>query len=679
MRSFLLFTIGCIVLMPAGATEPVHAERYALFGQAWRSREAADLDLLAPHLAKDPDPWTRELAVITTAAAAVRHGNDVLCLRLMDSLEHVIPGEHHLIASWMHRLRAMSYKRTRALDRAEEEVLKGLELIQNKGYRLEEASALIALAEVCRATHDLARAMELLQKAEILLDGTGDEVVLCDLYINRGNLYYEQDRFPEAWAMYKRTMDMATRNDLRSMVRNAGANLAAVAYMTDRNDLALALYDSLDLALAGMDTHLHAEIIRHSGLTLAAMDRHEQAIGRFERALAMQQVVGDIPGRAKTLQMLSTSLWALGRRQEAVRMSEEALAKARNDIRLVSELHFKLHTWYAELGHTQRSLDALRAHKVLDDSLKNALFSERMAQMEVRYDTEKKERSLAQRETELWQETDLRRQRTTQRNVLLACTALLIVFSTMLFRNMQHRRRLAEQDRLLYQERINDQMQRSEVRVLNAMMEGQDKERERIAKDLHDRLGSLLSAIKLQFGALEERIQVLRTEQREQYDKVYGLLDHAVSEVRRISHNMMRGTLAQFGLHTALHDLRSSVAVKGQLEVELNLFGLEERMDRRIEVTAYRIVQELVTNALKHARPTEISVALTRTDTTLHIVVNDNGAGFDTAALDRTRTGMGLANVRERAAAHHGVVILDSTPGRGTTITVEMALSDEQA
>lgn len=535
---------------------------------------------------------------------------------------------------------------------------------------------MISLAELYRATGEHARSMELLQQAEMLAGPVNDEVILCDVYINRGNLYYEQDRFDEAWAMYRTTLDMAARNNLPLLMRNAASNLAAVAYMTDRYDLALNLYDSLDNAMAGTDSHLRAEAIRHAALTSATMGDHRQAIARFERALAMQEVLGDVPGRAKTLQMMSTSLWALGRRDQAVAMSERALSIARslNDRKLIAEQQLKLHDWYHQRGEVERALVALKEHKVLSDSLDAALFGERIAQLEVRYDTERKERILMQREAELEQEVEVRRHRTTQRNILLVCTALLIVTAVVLYRNVLHRRRLAAQEKQIYEDRIKDQMQRSEVRALNAMMEGQEKERERIAKDLHDRLGSMLSAIKLQFGALEDRVEALQAGQRDQYEKVYGLLDEAVSEVRRISHDMMRGTLARFGLEAALNDLRDSVAVQGRLEVELSLFGLKERMDRNVEIDAYRIVQELVTNALKHARPTEISIALTRTEQELNIVVADNGPGFDPATMAPGAFGIGLSNVRDRARAHGGTVRIDSGHGRGTSINVDIPL-----
>ena len=116
---------------------------------------------------------------------------------------------------------------------------------------------------------------------------------------------------------------------------------------------------------------------------------------------------------------------------------------------------------------------------------------------------------------------------------------------TLLVRDLRQRKRLAVQEHDLYEQRINGMMRKQEIRSLDAMMEGQEKERNRIARDLHDRLGSMLSAVKLQFSALEGRIEVLQNDHRKQYAQVVGMLDEAVGEVRRISHDMVSNSLAR--------------------------------------------------------------------------------------------------------------------------------------
>ncbi|HRD53311.1 MAG TPA: ATP-binding protein, partial [Flavobacteriales bacterium] len=154
------------------------------------------------------------------------------------------------------------------------------------------------------------------------------------------------------------------------------------------------------------------------------------------------------------------------------------------------------------------------------------------------------------------------------------------------------------------------------------------------------------------------------------------LLEQTTSELRQISHDMAAATLNRFGLEKALKDLRDTLHISGRLHVELNTFGLDQRtgsapgtgLERSVEIALYRIVQELVSNVLKHAKASELSIAVTRAPGRLSVVVSDNGLGFDTA---QQSDGMGLSNVRSRAAALGANVQVDSTSGKGTTVSVE--------
>ncbi|MCU0320495.1 MAG: sensor histidine kinase, partial [Flavobacteriales bacterium] len=253
--------------------------------------------------------------------------------------------------------------------------------------------------------------------------------------------------------------------------------------------------------------------------------------------------------------------------------------------------------------------------------------------------------------------------------IALGISALAVtIIALLLARSLRNRRRLAEQEQKLHAQRVDELLKQSELDALNAMMEGQEKERDRVARDLHDRLGSMLSAIKHQIDGLDADIQGLQTEQRGNYSKVNRMLDEAVGEVRRISHDMVSVTLARFGLEKALEDLCDSVRLNGKLAVELALFGLEQRMERGLEITVYRMVQELVSNVLKHAGARELSISVTRGPGRISVIVADDGRGFDT---DAAADGIGLANVRARAAAMGAQVTVNSTPGKGTTVSIE--------
>jgi signal transduction histidine kinase len=251
---------------------------------------------------------------------------------------------------------------------------------------------------------------------------------------------------------------------------------------------------------------------------------------------------------------------------------------------------------------------------------------------------------------------------------VIAGTLVFALVAFLLVKRVQQARRSVRQEKALREKQVNELLQGQEITAMHAMFEGQEKERERMARDLHDRVGSMLGTVKMQMEVLEERMGTDQGAREDQYHKVYGLLVETVGEVRRISHDMVTGTLARFGLEKALEDLCASVRVRGGMAVELRVFGLEQRLEPAMEITLYRVLQELVGNALKHAKATELSINVTRSLGRLSVMVSDDGAGFDPSTPG---DGMGLENVRKRAATLGGNVTIDTALGKGTTVSLE--------
>ncbi|MBK6342469.1 MAG: sensor histidine kinase [Flavobacteriales bacterium] len=333
---------------------------------------------------------------------------------------------------------------------------------------------------------------------------------------------------------------------------------------------------------------------------------------------------------------------------------------------LEAEILIELHDWYNELGRTADALKHLQAHVTLADSLNKARYDDQLARSEALYESEKKERRIAEQEQTLLLAEEAQRRRAIQRNAFIGLAAVLLLVALLLYRSMRARHHLAQKERELHSQQVDQLLAQQELKSINAMLEGQENERDRMGKDLHDRLGSMLGGIKANMSALEDRVEAMREDQ--QYQKVNRLLDQAVGELRQISHDMAASTLSRFGLEKALKDLRDTLHITGRMQVELKAFGLDERLERSVEIAIYRIIQELVSNVLKHAKANEIIIDVTRTPGRLSVVVSDNGVGFDTT---KQTDGMGLSNVRSRAASLGATVQVDSTPGKGTTVSVE--------
>lgn len=497
-------------------------------------------------------------------------------------------------------------------------------------------------------------------------------------YENLGALYLKIGRTEDAGELYREMLAEARLRQDASLLASGYVDLSAVRSKEGRHAEVVAYSDSaLALFRASGNAQRTADAYLNRAMALMGLGRLAEAGNDLDTAMAAYQFMGDQEGIVSVRVDRASLYLRQGKPAEALEQCNMGLALARENG--LAGLRANVLSIRADalraLGRYDEAVTTLKKYLVLKDSILGERATEQLASAEMRekYDAEGRIAQIGQLKMAKDKEQALRKRRTTERNGLFLAAAGLLVLCFLLYRNVQHRRKLALQAQLLHEQRINDLMHDNEVQVLNAMLAGQDTERERVAKDLHDRLGSMLSAVKLQFGSLESRIEAMHTEQDKQYRKVNVLLDDAVDEVRRISHDMVKGALKDFGLPQALEDLCDSLSVKGQLEVEMDLFGLDLRMERSVEIAVYRIVQELVSNALKHGRPTEITIAITRRSGELSIIVSDNGKGFDPAAHG---DGMGLGNVRSRTAALGGDLHIDTTPGHGSTISIELPLPE---
>ena len=205
------------------------------------------------------------------------------------------------------------------------------------------------------------------------------------------------------------------------------------------------------------------------------------------------------------------------------------------------------------------------------------------------------------------------------------------------------------------------------------MITGQEKERSRIAQDLHDGLGGLMASIKAHLSKIRKEVQLL--DGLNIYDKTRLLVNEAADEVRRIAHNMMPASLKHLGLSAAVHDLGVRISDQG-LETHVEIYGQEFKLTDSIQIMIYRIIQELAHNAVKHAFAKELLLQLLFGDDNLSISVEDNGRGFDPNNVEE---GLGLHSTRSRVRYLQGTIEISTNDGKGTAIQIDIPLSSVSA
>jgi len=204
------------------------------------------------------------------------------------------------------------------------------------------------------------------------------------------------------------------------------------------------------------------------------------------------------------------------------------------------------------------------------------------------------------------------------------------------------------------------------------MIEGQEEERKRIARELHDGLGVLLSATKMQFTSIKDT----SPENRPMIEKAIQLLEQASGDVRKISHNMMPGLLTKLGFFEAVEDLFDNLNDTGNLQAILEINGSQERMPENREIMLYRIVQEMVNNTLKYAQAGKIKLLINVLSDHLTMVFADDGIGFDAEKVLRTNSeSLGLKSIQSRVNFLNGEVVLESRPGEGVKYSFQVPLT----
>jgi signal transduction histidine kinase len=285
--------------------------------------------------------------------------------------------------------------------------------------------------------------------------------------------------------------------------------------------------------------------------------------------------------------------------------------------------------------------------------------SEYANELETKYEVEKKSTKI------MLQEIQLREKSILNYFLVVAATGLLII-SILVYR-------MHIQKHKLQQQRISELETEKQLMATEAVLKGEEQERSRLAKDLHDGLGGLLSGIKYSFNTMKGNL-VMTAENHQAFERSMDMLDSSIKEMRRVAHNMMPEALVKFGLDIALKDYCNDINRSGALQVKYQSFGLEDvNLDQTTAITIYRIAQELVTNTMKHARAKTAIVQVTNADGQLAITVEDDGEGFDTIILKLSK-GIGWTNIQHRVDFLKGKLDVDSAPGKGTSVHIEFSV-----
>ena len=238
--------------------------------------------------------------------------------------------------------------------------------------------------------------------------------------------------------------------------------------------------------------------------------------------------------------------------------------------------------------------------------------------------------------------------------------SVMIIGGVILIRELFYSLKRADTDRL-----------RSEKRVINAIINTEENERKRFAKDLHDGLGPILSTVKMSLSALNERIK--DASGKVILNNTNHLVNEAISTIKDISNNLSPHVLSNFGLESAISAFTTKINQTKAIQIDFKSNMETQRLENEKEVVIYRAVCELINNSILHSGASRIEIELNKHEKFVTLQFYDNGRGFDTSTLRKEDSkGMGLSNIETRVKTEEGVFIMESTPGKGTSALIKM-------
>ena len=341
-------------------------------------------------------------------------------------------------------------------------------------------------------------------------------------------------------------------------------------------------------------------------------------------------------------------------------------AKAGVEAKLITYYENK-YLIYEELSDYKNAFKYLLKIKTLSDSIFNIQKTKLISDLEMKYEKEKDQAHILSLKNENLQKNLELNRRTNQRNIFLAGGSGILVISILIFAFYRQR---VKKDKIIADQRIEKLEREKKLLAAKSIVEGQEEERKRIARELHDGLGVLLSTAKMQFKTIEDK----SPGNSEMIKKAAGLLEKASSDVRRISHNMMPGILTKLGLDEAIEDLFDNINDTPGITAILNITNEEEkRLPENTEIMIYRMVQEMVNNTLKYAGADKVTLDLIYEEETVSLQYSDNGKGFDVEEKLKNKS-IGLTSIQSRVNFLGGKLNINSRPGRGTTFFISIGI-----
>ena len=530
------------------------------------------------------------------------------------------------------------------------------------------------------------------------------------MYENMGNTFQEMQRLDSAATYYFKALPIFEGFQDSLKMANVYSDLANVFTQTDKQERALGYINrAVEISKKLEDGYYLSHLVNKENI-LWKLKRRNEAEKVNNQIIALARKLNDVVDMADALQnqcnhdverkhyekllnhaqelaklnpqlqsaerttladyWLSVAYYFNRNYPKSYNYIEEAVIKAE---KLQNTEHLQqYYTHYAKVILAYKN-DPILAEKFnnLSDSLREVSFNKNILkttkELETKYETDKKERSIQQLSIE-----NLNKKR--QISLLIFSVILLSVALIFFWLWMQNRNRIRKQEQILHDQKLKQLENEKQLLASRAVLQGQDEERSRLAKDLHDGLGGILSSVKYSFQNMKQSF-ILQHEHALAFERSMNLLDESLAELRRVSHNMMPESLAKLGLEDALKNYIQTLDENSEISFTYQSFGLEDvELENIYKTTIFRVIQELTTNIIRHSNAKEALVQVMVKDNQINITIEDDGVGFEPQQVNK-QPSMGVQNLYNRIDYLKGKVDLQTGLGSGCSYYIEIPLT----
>lgn len=528
-------------------------------------------------------------------------------------------------------------------------------LIQQNISKSLKAKGYVEKSIIFSKKGDFETSIQLLKKAIPIYEAEKNKKGISTTFKMMGNIFFNIRQQKDAVTYFKKAIEIYPEEGNSPAVAGIYNNISRAYRAMNMRDSAL--YYQNALKEVAFNQTEDQEIIFMAYLNEADYATMDNDLIRAEKnitkAIDVAENLGNISMKAAGLQIRSQIFISQKKYNlaiEDVKSSIEILKSidSQTKLRASQDLLIEL---YKLSGRYKEALDELQSYEKEYNTQRVQAIQDNLKELKIKYETAEKDLKLSEQSLAL-------KIKESERNLFLGSSIALTLLALLILSVLYQQKKVARQ-------KLVQLKTEQEIASLKSLMTGEEKERSRIARELHDGLGGILAAARMQLSNLSSEVS------HQKIPAVEDLLLKASTESRRISHNLLPENLVKLGLDDALKDFIHGINEGKIIEVEYHSIGLEERLPENVELSVYRIIQELINNIIKHSGATKALVQLHKNNGILAITVEDNGKGFG----NPSDIGIGLSNIESRLSLLEGKISIDTTEQKGTSVYIEISLN----